>query len=332
MIRRAIAVVAAVAALGAPAAAQDRWARLYEERVARFEAENEQLGGRDRNVVLLGDSLTQGWECCGRVRTYLPGVRHRLLNRGIGSDGTGAFRRGILRRMEASVYDTRPSHVFLLIGVNDIGRDGRGIARTAPAYSEIVRRIRERLPRTHLTLITLSPVTGRYADMGPAIVRFNEHVRSVAREQGLELIDLHALLADERGELPPIMAGDGLHFDNPGYRILGAEIERIVAATDELPAAPPAERPSDPEVDEDDGDVGAAPTPAVEVTASLLNVRTRKWGRILGQVRRGQRLEVLEERDGWQRIRFRGREAWVSGAHTRPAAPPPSRGIVGGLR
>src|SRR5262245_31378024 len=72
----------------------------FTNRVRAFKEQNEQL----RYVVLLGDSITEGFD----TEKYLPG--RRVLNRGIGADVIGNAlpeddRRGILRRMNESIFD-----------------------------------------------------------------------------------------------------------------------------------------------------------------------------------------------------------------------------------
>ena len=54
-----------------------------------------------------------------------------------------------------------------------------------------------------------------------------------------------------------------------------------------------------------------------EVTASSLNVRTRAFGTVLGQVTRGARFVVNRTENGWARIHYRGRDAWVSATYLR---------------
>src|SRR3954463_41452 len=75
--------------------------------------EQNKKGYPEKNVVLLGDSITEGFN----VEKYFPD-RH-VLNRGIGADIIGnklpeSDNRGILRRMDESVFDCNPSDVFLL--------------------------------------------------------------------------------------------------------------------------------------------------------------------------------------------------------------------------
>lgn len=209
-------------------AAQD-WAAHYARRVEAFRAENARLDPSRRYVVLVGDSLTEGWESRNRVRKFLPSIADRVLNRGIASDGLGVGPRGLLRRMDASIHDARPSHVVLLMGVNDIGRDGSGVPGAARALERVVKEVRERHPDVPLTLVTLAPTRGAYAALNPHVVRMNEHVRRIASDHGCRLIDLHALVVDPRGELPAAMASDGLHWTDAVYEVLGREIERAVA-------------------------------------------------------------------------------------------------------
>ena len=216
--------------LAAPALAQptDRAAH-YRRRVEQFQAENRQLPAGKRHVVLVGDSLTEGWTA-QRVRRYLPDLADKVLNRGIASDGVGVSARGVSRRLDASVFDTQPERVVLLIGVNDVGRDGSGVAPCARRYREVVKEIRRRLPDVPLHLVTLAPARGGYRALNPHIRALNAHIAQIAREEGASLIDLHAALADAQGELPAALSSDGLHWTDAGYERVGRALQEGIAA------------------------------------------------------------------------------------------------------
>jgi hypothetical protein len=71
----------------------------------------------------------------------------------------------------------------------------------------------------------------------------------------------------------------------------------------------------------------------VEVTGDAVRVRAAPGGAVLGTVGRGQRFEVDQQRQGWVRVDWRGRDAWVSAQLVRrvaagggAAATPVSRG------
>src|SRR6185295_10692048 len=105
-----------------PAAKLD-YAALFKQHwidLVKSYGEQNKKGYPEKNVVLLGDSITEGF----KVEKYFPD-RH-VLNRGIGADIIGnalpeSDKRGILRRMDESVFDCNASDVFILIGINDLG-------------------------------------------------------------------------------------------------------------------------------------------------------------------------------------------------------------------
>ncbi len=213
-------------ALPLPARAQDdRWL----QRVRSFARENGRLEPGRRHVVLLGSSSMEGWRYGRRVQRFLPTVGSRSLNRGISGDGIGIRAgRGIKHRLQVSVFDAQPSHVFLLNGRNSLGY---GVERTAEVYEEVVAEIRARLPDTVLCLVTCAPVSGRYAHMADDVVALNARLREIARRHGCALIDLHPLLvAGDGRSMRRDLTSDGLHFKDAGYRLLGERIEAVVAA------------------------------------------------------------------------------------------------------
>src|SRR5688572_29533613 len=90
------------------------WGALFkihwQNRVKAFKEQNLAL----QNVILLGDSITEGFE----IAKYLPG--RRILNRGIGADMIGNNMpaddpRGVLQRLDESVFDCAAKDVFILI-------------------------------------------------------------------------------------------------------------------------------------------------------------------------------------------------------------------------
>jgi lysophospholipase L1-like esterase len=214
--------LAALLGLAALAHAQDH--PHYVKRMAAFAEENARLDPAKRHVVLVGDSLTEGWERGDRTARFLPALASRVLNRGIGADTT----RGLLRRLDASIFALNPSHVVLLMGVNDLASEA-DVVPAAERLAEIVRAVRARLPDVPLVLVTLAPLRDRFAARNPLVVALNAHVRRLAEESRCPLIDLHALLVDAEGLLPASHSSDGIHWTDAVYELLGREVERVVA-------------------------------------------------------------------------------------------------------
>jgi lysophospholipase L1-like esterase len=190
----------------------------WDNRVRAFKEQNEPW----RNVVLLGDSITEGFD----VDKYLPG--RRVLNRGIGADIIGNAlpaddHRGILRRLDNSVFDCNATDVFLLIGINDLGA-GRTVEVMETGYREILKRIRETAPRVRVHVQSLLPTRDDYAKHNPDVLDFNQRLRKLSAEFGYDFIDLHKLMVDEKGELKAELTHDGLHITEAGYVLWRGEV------------------------------------------------------------------------------------------------------------
>jgi len=68
----------------------------------------------------------------------------------------------------------------------------------------------------------------------------------------------------------------------------------------------------------------STPVPVAVVKADVLNVREGPGTdyEVVGKVHRGEELEVLEEGEGWIKVRFEGEEAWVSADYVEVARNP----------
>jgi lysophospholipase L1-like esterase len=194
----------------------------YANRVRAFQEQNQQL----RYVVLLGDSITEGFD----VPTYFPG--RRVLNRGIGADVIGNALpdddpRGVLRRLDESVFDCAATDVFLLIGINDLG-SGRTPEVMEPGYRNILEQIKARAPAVRVHVQSVLPTRDKYAKHNAAVLDFNGRLKKLAAEFGYDYLDIHALMVDGAGELKAEFTADGLHLKPAGYQQWLGEINRVM--------------------------------------------------------------------------------------------------------
>lgn len=194
----------------------------YQNRVKLFAEQNQVF----RNVVLVGDSITEGFD----VGSYFPG--RRVLNRGIGADVIGNALpgddpRGVLRRLDASVFDCAATDVFLLIGINDLN-SGRTPDVMEEGYRELLGRLKNEAPRVRVHVQSVLPTRGDHARRNPAVRDVNARLKRLAGEFGFDYIDLHSLMADEKGELKAEFTDDGLHLTPPAYAVWRGEVERVL--------------------------------------------------------------------------------------------------------
>jgi lysophospholipase L1-like esterase len=194
----------------------------YANRVRAFKEQNQQL----QYVVLLGDSITEGFD----VAKHFPG--RRVLNRGIGADVIGNALpdddpRGVLRRLDESVFDCAATDVFLLIGINDLG-SGRTPDVMEQGYRELLARIKKHSPAIRVHVQSVLPTRGNHAKHNKPVLDFNERLQKLAKEFGYEYLDLHKLMADEKGELKANLTPEGLHLNDEAYKLWRGEIERVM--------------------------------------------------------------------------------------------------------
>lgn len=190
----------------------------WQNRVKAFKEQNENL----QNVVLLGDSITEGFE----TAKYFPG--RRILNRGIGADVIGNAMppddpRGVLQRLDNSVFDCAATDLFILIGINDLNT-GRTVDGMEEGYRELLKRLRKRQPGLKIHVQSLLPTRGAHAKQNAPVKAFNEKLHKLSHDFKCNWIDLHALMRDENGELRAEFTNDGLHLTDPAYRAWRAEI------------------------------------------------------------------------------------------------------------
>ena len=185
----------------------------YDNRLRSFREQNLVF----QNVVLVGDSITEAFE----VTHFFPG--RRMLNRGIGADVIGNAlpsddHRGVLRRLDASVFDCAATDVFLMIGVNDLNAN-RTVNTMEAGYRELLRQIRDRAPAVRVHVQSLLPCRGAFAKNNAPIKEFNGRLKRLAEEFGYKYLDLHPLFVNEKGEFKALFTADGIHLTEPAYEI-----------------------------------------------------------------------------------------------------------------
>ncbi len=194
------------------------------DRIDEFKKENEQLDPNKKYVVLLGDSLTEGFN----TKKFFEGLP--VLNRGIISDTIGTVKddhRGLLKRLDSSCFDCQPSHIFILIGVNDIN-DGIPIDELIAGYKELIEKIKEGCPDTKIFIQSALPARGKYAELNEKILDYNAKLQKIAQEMDVDYVNLHPLMKDENGELKAEFTKDGVHINDSAYEIWKSEILKLI--------------------------------------------------------------------------------------------------------
>lgn len=189
-----------------------KWLDHYDNRVALFEKENIELADDTRLIVLLGDSITERFD----VKTYFP--NRNVVNRGIASDHTLWHEKyGVLHRLAPEKLAEKPSYIFIMIGVNDIGDSTEKLDEYIQNYQQILDKLKINYPKAKVFIQNCLPAGGRFTRLNPAIEKYNDLLKTLAEKNKLNLVDIYSLYADEKGELKSECTRDGLHINKDAY-------------------------------------------------------------------------------------------------------------------
>lgn len=183
------------------------------------------------DIVMLGNSLTQGvnWnELLGRTG---------VVNRGITSDVTLGF----VNRMEY-VYKLNPKICFILGGINDI-YNWVPIQQIYDNYLKIIAGLQARRIKPVIQSVLYSGrdwgkdwLAINSPELKPSEVnegrnkevdKLNLMLETFAKQNNIDFIDINTLT--KRGRfIKDELVYDGIHLNAKGYKIWGAEIEKVL--------------------------------------------------------------------------------------------------------
>jgi lysophospholipase L1-like esterase len=201
--------------------------KLWSERRAKWAKRADQ----DRNaVVLLGDSITQGWG--DDFSGWFPGVQ--IANRGISGDTS----RGVLIRLKEDVLALQPRAVVLLIGTNDLEEkaDPETIVANVKLILAELARHDAKLPIVLCQVFPSSASKSRPVDQ---IKKINQLCASAVKGNAqVTLLETWPLFADAKGDALPAEFPDLLHPNPAGYLKWAAALRPILATLGFLETEP----------------------------------------------------------------------------------------------
>ncbi|TWR25570.1 hypothetical protein FPZ42_13330 [Mucilaginibacter achroorhodeus] len=173
------------------------------------------------NVIFFGDSITEmgNWgSLTGDTTT---------VNRGIGGDITF----GALKRLD-DIIARQPNKLFILFGINDIGKDIPD-AVIADNYFKIIKRVHAKSPQTHIYVQSTLPVNPTHAnfpqhyDKGAHVSVVNNLLKAKAKELNFTWVNLAPLFTDKNGLLDNRYTLEGLHLNQDAYKVWVAYLKKM---------------------------------------------------------------------------------------------------------
>jgi len=187
----------------------------------RHESFNKRVAEGEVDLILIGDSITHGWEGEGKnVWEKFYGKRNAV-NLGIGGDRTQHI---IWRLDNGNVKEISPKVAVIMIGTNNSGNNSP--EEIADGLAAITKQLRAKLPKTKVLLLGIFP-RGANKDDGRRQVneKANDIFKKLADGKGIHYLDIGEKFLEPDGTLSRKIMPDLLHLSVEGYTIWAESIE-----------------------------------------------------------------------------------------------------------
>ena len=195
------------------------WTARHEDRLARIRQ-------GDVDLLLIGDSITQGWESEGRhIWDIYYGKRHAV-NLGFNGDRT----EHVLWRLDhGEIEGITPKLAVVMIGTNNTGA-GDDPLETAAGIQAILTTLRTTVPGSKILLLGVFPRSASEDDpLRRLNVALNDRIRVFSDNQQVFFLDLSRLFLDGQGRLSQDLMPDSLHLSERGYQVWAEGMEELIS-------------------------------------------------------------------------------------------------------
>lgn len=186
------------------------------------------------DLIVLGDSITHGWESEGEDvwnQYYKP---RNGFNLGFGGDRT----ENVLWRLNNGAVDgLSPKLLILMIGTNNTGHRMDSVDDTVAGIDAIIEKLGKKLPKTDILLLGIFPRGALPDDPGRLHNnQINQRLATLAEEGKwkrskaiVRYRDIGSVFLGESGTISEEIMPDLLHLSPEGYRLWAEAIEADVA-------------------------------------------------------------------------------------------------------
>ena len=177
----------------------------------------------ERLTVLLGDSLSLWFP-----PEQLPSDRS-WLNQGMSGETTAAM----LKRL-SFLDETKPQTILVMAGINDL-KSGVSDEELLTNYRTMVQTLKQKHPDSEVVIQSILPHGGEsmtaeerdrlLAVSNEQILKLNQKLATIAKEEQVLFLNLNPLFADNEGMLRSDLTTDGLHLNPTGYLVWSTALQ-----------------------------------------------------------------------------------------------------------
>jgi lysophospholipase L1-like esterase len=192
----------------------------------RHESFNKRVKEGNVDLLLIGDSITQGWEGEGKdVWAKYYGKRNAV-NLGIGGDRT----QHVLWRLDHGNIDgIAPKLAVLMIGTNNSNGNDNTAEEIGAGIEAIVKKLREKLPQTKVLILAVFPRNDKGDPRREKNAKASQVAAKMADDKMVYFLDIGDKFLSPDGSLSKEIMPDALHLSPAGYEIWASATEPMVA-------------------------------------------------------------------------------------------------------
>jgi lysophospholipase L1-like esterase len=193
---------------------------------ARQKSFNERAAKGNVDLLLIGDSITHGWEGNeGKElwqKYYAP---RNAVNLGIGGDRT----QHVLWRLDnGNIEGIKPKLAVLMIGTNNSNGNDNTAEEIGAGIKAIVEKLRTKLPETKVLILAIFPRGEKPNSQREKNAAASKIAAEAADNKNVFFLDIGPKFLTDDGTLNKDIMPDLLHLSPKGYEIWATSIEPTV--------------------------------------------------------------------------------------------------------
>lgn len=199
----------------------EHWARGWWDE--RFERNKKRLAEGNVDLLMIGDSITEGWENAGK-KVWDEYYRDRnAVNLGYGGDRTENL---LWRLQNGELEGIKPKAAVVMIGTNNTGHRLEDPELTSAGIRAVLDEMRQRQPQMKILLLSIFP---RDPEPGTPMRKVNLGINDIIEEyadgEHIFYQEIYSEFLEEDGRLTKEIMPDYLHLNEKGYRIWAETME-----------------------------------------------------------------------------------------------------------
>ncbi len=185
----------------------------------------DRVGRGDVDLIMVGDSITHGWERAGKEVWDTYYTRRNAVNMGFGGDRT----QHVLWRFDHGEIDgISPKLAVLMIGTNNSNGQDNTDEEIADGIKAICAKMRTKLPKTKILILGIFPRGQGPSSQREKNARASELASKIADGKYIFYLDINDKFLKTDGTLPKDIMPDLLHPNAKGYEIWAEAMEPTI--------------------------------------------------------------------------------------------------------